>query len=264
MVNPLDAGTEFQDGVGEAEAAKAAAEKAEADKAAAEKDKADLANKVSGLETTLTEKLKVIDTLTSKTQILDKLQEVLGAKPVDKQDEFVTSEIRRRLGGDLEDVNKIKQIIPVLLEMVGTVAEDRMTERIDSAQDVLSSEMTKLGLDPSDKETFQALEEAVTSVIRADEELGDAWNKGQIKKAVSKAFDRLQTKLYAPVRSKMKRSAVNQLLDGPKPSPKGGAPSSSPASKGTNVVDVRDTSRAGIGKVHDAAFERLQELLDSE
>lgn len=263
MVNPLDAGSEFDDGVAAAE--KAAADQAAADKSAADaKERADLTAKVSGLETTLADKLKALDDLSSKTAVLDKLKEVLGAKPVDAKDEFITNEIRRRLGGDLDDLAKIKRILPVILEMVGTTVEDKMSERVESAQDTLSSEMDKLGLDSDDKETFSAMEEAVTSVIRSDTKLSEMWNRGQTKKAVSQAFDRLQTKLYAPVRTKLKRSAVNSLLDGPKPSPKGGAPSSPAGGKEKGTVDVRDTSRAGIAKTHDAAFDRLQELLENE
>jgi hypothetical protein len=258
----LDAQNEF-DGVDAAEKAAADAAQAAADKAAAEKDAADLKGEVGTLKQTLTDKLTEIDGLKSKTAILDKLSEVFGGKPVDKQDEFITNELRRRLGGDLSDVAKIKQILPVLLEMVGTQVEEKMAERVESAQDVLRSEMEKLGLDPDDDETFSAMEDAVTSVIRRDEKLSTAWSKGQTKKAVSEAFDKLQTKLYAPVRSKLKRSAANSLLDGPKPSPKGG-PASAPASKENKTVDTRDTSREGLKKVHDAAFDRLQELIDAD
>ena len=168
MGNPLDAGTEFgiNDGVAEAEAAKAAAEKAEAERAKAEQDKADLTNKVGGLEKTLTEKVAELDGLKSKTAILDKMQEIFGGKQIDPKDQFVTDEIRRRLGGDLSDLSKIKQMIPVLLEMVGATVEEKQAERVDTAQDSLREAMEKEGLDTKDDETFGAMEEAVTSVIR--------------------------------------------------------------------------------------------------
>lgn len=261
MVNPLDAVNEFEDGVAEAEAAKAkadAAAKAEAES----KEKEALKNEVSGLKQTLEEKLKDIDGLRSSAAIVDRLKEALNGKPADPKDEFITNEIRRRLGSDITDVAKIKQLIPVMLEMMGSMAEERLQERVDTAQDTLRHEMEKIGLDVKDKETFSAMEEAVTSIIRADEKLAATWNRGNAKKAVSEAFDRLQQKFYAPVRSKLKRAAVNTIMDGPKPSPRGGAPAPAPAGKGSNVADVRDTSREGIKKVHDAAFDRLQELLD--
>ena len=258
----LDAANEF-DGVDAAEAAaKEAADKAAADKATADKEAADLKGEVGSLKQTLTEKLAEVEGLKSKTAILDKLSEVFGGKPVDKQDEFITNELRRRLGGDLSDVAKIKAILPVLLEMVGSQAEEKLAERVESAQDVLRTEMEKLGLDPDDEDTFTAMEEAVTSVIRRDDGLSAAWAKGNAKKAVSEAFEKLQTKLYAPIRSRLKRSAVNSLLDGPKPSPRGGA-ASAPKGKESNTVDTSDVSRAGLKKVHDAAFDRLQELIDN-
>lgn len=258
-INPLDAANEFQDDAAAVEA-KAAADKAAADKAAAEaKEKEDLKAEVGGLKETLTGKLQELDQLKGKTAILDKLQEVLGSKPEDPKDKYITDEIRRRLGGDLNDIAKIKQIIPLILEAVGAVAEDKLTERVETAQDVLKSAMDKDNLDTKDEESVAMLEEAVVAIIKRDSKLQDLWNKGQVKKAVSEAYDRVQAKIYAPLRTKAKRSAVNTILDAPKPSPRGGA-ASAPPSKGGNV-DVRDTTRAGISKVHDAAFERLQELM---
>lgn len=258
-INPLDPASEFESP--DVVAAKEAADAAAAEKAEAEaKEKADLNTKVSGLETTLTTKLQELDELRGKTQILDKLKEVLGAKPVDAKDQYITDEIRRRLGGDLDDVAKIKAILPYILEAVGAVTEDKMSERVETARELLTSAMSKEGLDVDDEETVGAMEEATVSIIRRDPKLQELWNKGNVKKAVSEAYDRIQAKFYAPVRTRAKRSAVNTILDTPKPSPRGGAPSPAPAGKGGNV-DVRDTTRAGIGKVHDAAFERLQELM---
>lgn len=259
-LNPLDAANEFQDDAAAAEA-KAAADKAAADKAAADaKEKDDLKAEVGTLKQTLTEKLQAIEGLQSKTAILDKLQEALGAKPEDPKDKYITDEIRRRLGSDLSDIAKIKQVLPLILEAVGAVAEDKLSERVDTAQDVLKAAMDKEGLDTSDEETVAAMEEATVAIIRRDPKLQAMWNKGNVKKAVSEAYDRIQAKFYAPVRAKAKRSAVNTILDAPKPSPRGGA-ASAPAGKGSNTVDTRDTSRDGIRKVHDAAFERLQELM---
>lgn len=256
-LNPLE---EFADP--SAEAAKAAADAAAAKQAEADaKDVAILETAKKQAET-VSSLVTEMGGLKEKAAILDKLQDVLGAKPTNPQEEYVTNEIRRRLGGDLEDLAKIKAILPQLLEMVGSVAEDKHQERVTNAQDALSSEMKKIGLDPDDKETFQALEESITSVIRGDEKLLAEWNKGQHKATVAKAFDRLQTKLYAPLRSKMKRAAVTTLIDSPRSTPRGGAPGSSPTGKESGEVDTRDTSRTGINKVHDAAFERFEELLN--
>lgn len=240
-------------------AAKTETEKVKAETAAAE-EKAQLVAKVAKQDETVTSLLKDMDSLKSKADVLDKLQEVLGKKPESPEEEFVTKEIRRRLGSDLEDLAKIKALLPALLEVVGNVAEEKQAERVNAAQSTLSSEMEKIGLDPKDEETFSAIEESVTAVIRRDEKLLAEWNSGKYKSAVTKAFDRLQSKLYAPVRSKLKRAAVTTLLDAPRSTPKGGG-SSGPADGGKSV-DVRDTSRGNLQKIHDAAYERFQELLD--
>jgi hypothetical protein len=238
-------------------AATAAADKAKAD---AEAEKAELAATVKAQGESVTTLTKELGGLRDKAAVLDKLQEVLGAKPANPEEEFVTKEIRRRLGGDLEDLAKIKALLPQLLEIVGSVAEDKQSERVSAAQASLSAEMTKIGLDPEDEDTFKAMEDSVTSMIQRDEKLLAEWNKGQYKQAVSKAFDRLQAKLYAPLRSKMKSAAVRTLNDTPRSVPRGG-PAASPGGKGSDV-DTRDTSRDGIKKVHDAAYDRFTELLE--
>lgn len=240
---------------------KAAADKVAADKVALDTEKAELAATVKAQGDSVTKLVADLGGLKEKADVLDKLREVLGTKPENPQEKFITDEIRRRLGGDLDDLAKIKALLPQLLEMVGTAAEEKQQERVTNAQAALSAEMVKLGLDPADEDVFQALEESVTSFIRRDETLLAEWNKGLHKSAVTKAFDRLQTKLYAPLRSRMKRAAVTTLVDAPRSAPRGGAAGTTPSGKET-VVDTRDVSRDNVQKVHDAAFERFQELLE--
>lgn len=258
---PLDPNLEFADP--EADAAAAAAEAAEKAEIAAEADKAlALERKVSHLEGSVAEKLKEIDGLRSKTAILDKLQEALGTKPVDEKDEFITKEIRRRLGGDLDDIAKIKEVLPVLLQVAQAQIDERTAEKVGAGQETLKTEMKKLDLDTDDEDAVAYMEEAVTAEIRRNPDLMKLWGEGKSKQAVVKAFDKVQTKLFAPMRNKLKRSAVNTILNAPKATPKGGAPSPAPA--GGGKVDTSDTSRSGISKVHDAAWDKMQELLDRE
>jgi hypothetical protein len=261
IINPLDAATEFADpAVDAAAAAKDATEQAAVE---AEAKKAlDLEKKVGTLETTLTEKVRELTELRSKTAILDKLQEVLGARPVNKEEEFVTAEIRRRLGGDLDDIQKIKAVLPAVVEMLTAMQESKLAEKVEEAQGILGKEMEKAGLDPEDEEVFAYMEDAISGVIKRDRELSQLWQSGQTKKAVSKAFDKFNAKTFAPLRTKAKKSAVDTILSAPKATPRGSAPAA-PAGQGGRSVDLRDTSRDGIKKIHDAAFDRLQELAQS-
>lgn len=259
-LRPMDPNLEFSDP--DAEAAAAAAEAAEKAEIAKEAERGlALEKQVGELSGTVAEKLKEIEGLKSKTAILDKLQEALGAKPKDAQDEFVTAEIRRRLGTDLDDIQKIKQILPTLLQIADAQLQERAAEKIDAGQTALKSEMKKIDLDVDDEEVVAYMEESVTAEIRRNPELMKMWESGKSKQAVVKAFDKVQTKLFAPMRAKLKRSAVNTVLNAPRPTPKGGS-SSSGSDTGKGSVDTSDTSRQGIGKVHDAAWDRLQELLD--
>lgn len=258
-INPLDAAAEFEDPA----AAEAAAKAEAAEKAAVEAEAAkalELEKKVGALETTVSDKLKEIEGLRSKTAILDKLQEVLGAKPVNKEEEFVTQEIRRRLGGDLDDIAKIKAVLPAVVEMLSAMQEEKLAEKVTDAQGVLGKEMEKAGLDPDDDEVFAYMEDAISGVIKRDPELHKLWAAGKTKQAVSKAFDKFNSKTFAPLRAKAKRGAVDTILSAPKATPRGSAPA--PSGQGGRTVDTRDTSREGVGKVHDAAFDRLQELMD--
>lgn len=258
-INPLDPQVEFED-----PEARAAADKAEADEKAvveAEAKKAlDLEKTVGELKGTVGKQLEELTHLRSKTAIIDKLQEVLGGRPVNKEEEFVTNEIRRRLGGDLDDVQKIKAILPAVVEMLSALQEEKLTEKVDQAQDALGKEMEKAGLDPEDSEVFAYMEDAIAGVIKRDPDLQKLWSTGKTKQAVNKAFDKFNAKTFAPLRARSKRSAVDTILSAPKATPRGSAPAA-PSSRET-VVDTRDTSRAGVKKVHDAAFDRLQELVD--
>lgn len=260
-INPLDAVSEFEDAT-----AVATAEKAEADEKAAVESEAkrslDMEKSVNELKGTVGKQLEELTHLRSKTAILDKLQEVLGGKPVNKEEEFVTQEIRRRLGGDLDDVAKIKAVLPAVVEMLTAMQQEKLTEKVDDAKGVLGKEMEKVGLDTEDEEVFAYMEDAIAGVIKRDPELQKLWSQGQTKKAVSKAFDKFNAKTFAPLRARSKRGAVDTILNAPKATPRGSAPA--PASRERGTVDTRDTSRDGIKKVHDAAFDRLQEMLDKE
>lgn len=256
-INPLDAANEFN----EPDAAAAAAE-AKAAQEAKDAKASELEKSVGELKGTVGKQLEELTHLRGKTAILDKLQEVLGGKPVNKEEEFVTQEIRRRLGGDLDDVAKIKAVLPAVVEMLSAMQQEKLTEKVDAAQDVLGKEMEKAGLDPEDDEVFAYMEDAIAGVIKRDPELQKLWGQGQTKKAVSKAFDKFNAKTFAPLRARSKRSAVDTILSAPKATPRGSAPA--PNGQGSKTVDTRDTSRDGIKKVHDAAFDRLQDLLDKE
>lgn len=256
-INPLDAANEFN----EPDAAAAAAE-AKAAQEAKDAKASELEKSVGELKGTVGKQLEELTHLRGKTAILDKLQEVLGGKPVNKEEEFVTQEIRRRLGGDLDDVAKIKAVLPAVVEMLSAMQQEKLTEKVDAAQDVLGKEMEKAGLDPEDDEVFAYMEDAIAGVIKRDPELQKLWGQGQTKKAVSKAFDKFNAKTFAPLRARSKRSAVDTILSAPKATPRGSAPA--PTGQGSKTVDTRDTSRDGIKKVHDAAFDRLQDLLDKE
>lgn len=258
-IDPLSAAAEFEDpAVAEAEAKAAADEKAAVE---AEAKKAlDLERTVGDLKGELGKNLQELQHLRGKTAILDKLQEVLGGKPVNKEEEFVTQEIRRRLGGDLDDIQKIKAVLPAVVEMLTAMQQEKLGEKVDEAQNALGKEMEKAGLDPEDEEVFAYMEDAIAGVIKRDPELQKLWAAGKSKQAVNKAFDKFNAKTFAPLRNKAKRGAVDTILSAPKATPRGSAPA--PSQGGGRPVDSRDTSRDGIKKVHDAAFDRLQELLD--
>lgn len=209
----------------------------------------------------LTEALSTVEGLKGKTAIMDRLAEAFsGEKPADPRDAFVQKEIRR-LVPELDDIGRIKEVLPQILEALGAVGEERVAERAVSAIDTMKGLMDGVGLDAKDDETVGYMEEVLTREIKANPALLVLWRRGDTKTAVSKAFDKVQGKLFAPVRNRVKRGAVNTINELPKASPRGNAPT--PA-VGSRKVDTSDTSREGIKKVHDAAFDRLQELMDRD
>lgn len=222
---------------------------------------------VAALKAELDAKVRELDGLKSRAAIVDKLQEAFGGKVAneDPRDKYVRQELQRILGPefeDLKDVRQIKTLLPAILETLQLATEERIAEKASTAQDVMRDQMKSIGLDPKDDEAVAYMEEALTREIKANQELLALWARGNVKSAVTKAFSKVQSKLIAPARIAAKRSAVNTITESPKAAPRGGAPSPGPSAK--PAVDVTDTSRDGIRKIHDAAFERLQELLDRE
>lgn len=254
----LDPNLEFTDSTVDPEAVAAAAE---AEKAAAKATADATAKDITDLKTDLAGKVKEIEGLKSQTAVLAKLKEVFGEKTEDPKEKFIQDEIRKRIP-ELDDIAKIKEILPLVLSMLDTTVEEQLSKKVETGQDILRGLMDKAGLEGKDEEALGYVEEAVTREIKGNKELVALWQKGQVKSAVSKAFDKVQAKLFAPIRAGAKRSAVSSIIEGPKASPRGGAPA--PADKGGKKVDTSDTSREGIKKIHDAAFDRLQELLDRE
>ncbi len=220
------------------------------------------AEEVADLKSKYAATLGELQRLGSKAAVFDKLQEVFGGKPEDPREKFINDELKRRLGGELEDVAAIKRALPAVLAMLDATIEEKLAEKVDSAQEHLKGLADKLGLDTDDAKTMGYLEETITREIKTNKELLGLWQKGKVKSAVTKAFEEVQAKLFAPVRAGAKRSAVTSITTAPKASPKGSAGTPAPAAP--KKVDLSDTSRDGIKKVHDAAFDRLQELLDRE
>jgi hypothetical protein len=201
-----------------------------------------------------------LNALKSDAQIISKLKEVFGDKgSIDPRDAYVRKEITRLLP-ELQDLGRIKQLLPAVLETLGASYEEKVAERADTAVDFMKGHMKDAGLDPNDDDAVGYMEEVLTREIKANPELRALWGRGNVKAAVSKAFDKASGKLFAPVRARVKRSAVDTITGSPKASPRGSAPS--PAAAKTSTVDPADSSRAGRSAVHDAAFDRLQELLD--
>lgn len=209
----------------------------------------------------LQDALSTVEGLKGKTAIVDKLAEVFGGeKPQDPKDAFIRKEILR-LAPEIGDVSKLKEVLPQIIEVLGAVGEERIAEKAVSAIDHMRGMMEGVGLDSKDDEAVGYMEEVLTREIKANPELLQLWQRGQIKTAVSKAFDKVQGKLFAPVRARTKRSAVMAINELPKASPRGQAPTPASAQR---KVDTSDVSREGIKKIHDAAYDRLQELMDRE
>ena len=201
-----------------------------------------------------------LEGLKSRTAIINKLQEALGVKTEDPKDAYIRKEIKR-LVPELNDVEQIKAILPEILVTLQAAAEEGTVVKASTAQDHMRELMGAAGLDPKDEDAVGYLEEALTKEIKKDRALLALWARGNVKSAVQRAFSKVESKLLAPVRGKAKRDAVRTITESPRAVPRGGAPS--PASAAKPKMDFGDTSRDGVKKVHDAAFERLQELLDA-
>jgi len=212
---------------------------------------------VAELKSQLAESLKSIEALTSRTQVVDRLQELFSGKPEDPKDAFVKNEIRR-LVPDLDDVAKIKEVLPYILNALNIDAEEKLAERTETAQDVMKGLMAEAGLDEKDEDAVGYMEEALAREIKSNTDLLKSWNRGNVKSAVNKAFEKVSSKLLAPGRLKAKRSAVREINESPRASARGGPAVAPGANK--SKLDFKDTSRDNVKKIHDAAFERLQEL----
>jgi hypothetical protein len=218
------------------------------------------AAEVEALRGELKAKLGELEASKGDRAVIQKLRDVFApGSSDDPRDTWAKGEIRR-LVPELDDLGRIKEVLPAILEALGAGAEERLQEKAGTAVDHMRGLMKDAGLDPADDEAVSYMEEVLTRVIKADPALSAAWARGSIKAVVGKAWDKAQSKIIAPIRNKAKAGAVRTITESPKAIPRGQAPSSAPA--GSRNVDTGDTSRAGIQKIHDAAFDRLQELMD--
>lgn len=206
----------------------------------------------------LTEQLKGLEGLRNDAEIIRKLKEVFGGEASDPRDAMLRKEIKR-LVPELDDLDKIKSLLPTMVDTLEASAEERLQVRTNDAQDIMKGLMPDIGLDPKDAEASGYLEEVLAREIRTNSELMRAWARGNIKFAVNKAFEKIQTKLVAPIRANTKKAAVRTITESPKAAPKGGPEAGK--SKEADKVDFGDTSRAGVQKIHDKAWEKLQSLM---
>src|SRR3989304_6467983 len=243
--NKLDAAEEFEDAP-EGIIVSKARETPPVPPAVDPAEVADLREKYEGA-------LKDIESLKGTAAVMGRIKELFTGAPESPQDAFVRKELRRLLPevtGTSAEVAQLKQLLPTLLGALKQEADERLEEKVESATEVLRGLVGEMGLDAKDDDTIAFLEEAVSREIRTNEELLKVWKRGNVKSAVNKAFEKVQSKLFAPVRAKAKRSAVTTIIETPKASTRG---SSVPKGGGeTKSVDLRDTSRDGIKKVHDA------------
>ena len=214
---------------------------------------------VAKLRADFAESLKTIEALRSDTAVVGKLKELFAGTPEDPKDAFVKKEIQRLVPG-LDDIAKIKEILPYILNALNLDAEEKVAERAETALDVVKDLMAEVGLDAKDDDLVGDMEELLARRIKNDPDLLRQWNRGNVKNAVTKAFEKASTKLFAPTRLKAKRSAVSTITESPKSSPKGGP--AAPAPGDNKKLDFKDTSRDNVKKIHEAAFERLQELTE--
>lgn len=202
-----------------------------------------------------------LEGLKSRTAIINKLQEAFGVKNEDPKDVLVRKEIKR-LVPEIDDLSRIKELLPEILVTLQAAAEEGTAVKAATAQDFMRELMDSIGLDSKDDEAVSDLEEVLTKEIKRDKALLALWARGNVKSAVQRAFEKAEKKLFAPVRAHTKRSAVKTSTDAPRTIRRDvGAPTPPAAKK--QSLDFTDTSRDGVKKVHDAAFERLQELLDA-
>jgi len=203
---------------------------------------------------------KEVEGLKSKGAIMDKLAEVFkGGPSEDPKDAFVRRELQR-LVPELGDIAKIKEVLPMIVEALGASAEERVETRSFDAIGIMQGLMSKAGLDAKDVDACGYVEEALTREIRSNKDLTALWARGQVKDAVNKAFDKVQSKLFAPIRANTKRSAVQMQTESPKAGPASGGVSGAAKDSGATKLDLTDTSREGTKKIHEAAYERLLEL----
>lgn len=206
--------------------------------------------------------------LKDNADIVAKLKDVFagksGSEPANPRDAFIRKEIQRLMPElqELAEVGKLKTILPVLLQTLEAAVEERVGEKTETAQTYMKGRMGELGLDPKDADAAGYLEETLVREIRTNPELVGLWSRGNVKAAVDKAFDKVQAKLFAPIRARAKRGAVDTIIDGVKATPvSGGRPA--PGKSASAKVDLTDISREGVRKIHDGAFDYLNELLDS-
>ena len=208
----------------------------------------------------VTEKLKGLEGLRNDAEIIRKLKEVFGGEPVSEKDAMLRKEIKR-LVPELDDLDKIKALMPMIVDTLEGSAEERLQTRTNGAQEHMKALMPEIGLDPNDAEAVGYLEEALAREIKSNKEALGLWARGNVKSAVNKAFEKVQAKLFAPVRARAKVGAVRTITESPRATPRGGAPTAG-STAGKPKLDFKDSSRASIGKIHDAAFDRLQELVN--
>ena len=220
---------------------------------------------IAALRGELKTQLEGLDDLKGDAAMVRKLREVFGGKPAgpaNPRDEFVRKEIQR-LVPELDDLDKIKQVLPQIIMAMEATVEERVAERTEQARDHLRTLMPDLGLDPKDEDAAAYLEQTLVTELQRNKELLALWTRGNVKASVNKALDKVQSKLFAPIRARAKRGAVTNSQEGPKAAPRGGAaPAASPKPAASKEIDV--TTREGARANHDAAFEYLQDLLGKE
>ncbi len=215
---------------------------------------------VSALRETVSSLKEELEGMRGNADIVNKLKDVFGGgqKQLNPRDQWVREELFRVMP-ELASIPKITQILPSMAEALGAAAEERVHEKASAAQEVTRSLMKGDGLDPKDEDAFGYMEEALAREIKANPELTKRWARGDVKGAVNAAYEKVSSKLLAPVRRNTKRSAVQVIADSPR-APRGGSPT--PAGGGEKKIDYSDTSRQNTRSIHDAAFDRLLEHQD--